>query len=134
MKKILTTITVATLTLSISNVFAAPQKLITHNKTNVNSNAFVAGIIPSRHATKAHSTGKVIWTEVKIACLSHTIAEKCAALVKMAVNTPQEVDLGWVTLDIKTGDLQPKTLANNGYCLTVNGPGETTLTECNTDK
>lgn len=130
MKKILTTLSAAALTLSFSNIYAAPPKLITHNDTNVDSNAFVAGVIPSRHPTKAHTTGKVSWTEVKIACLGHTVNNKCSALIKMGINSLKEVNLGVVNVDIVTGDIQPKKLSKNGYCLTVNGPGETTLTEC----
>lgn len=125
------TITAITLGLTTSIAFAAPKQLITHNLTNVESNAYVAGVIPSQHPTKAHSDNKVMWAAVKMACYGHTVNGKCWALVKMATNTATPVELGTVSIDIETGIITPNQISANGYTLTVNGPGETTLTQNN---
>jgi hypothetical protein len=45
----------------------------------------------------------------------------------MATNTDHPVELGWMTMNLVTGDLNPKTISGNGYRLDVNGPGEITL-------
>jgi hypothetical protein len=47
----------------------------------------------------------------------------------MATNTPNPVELGWVSMNLVTGDISPKFLSANGYTLEVNGPGETTISE-----
>lgn len=127
MKRLLITLTSAGLALAATEVLASPQKLVTHNLTNVESNAFVAGTISSRYPTRPHSDGKVSWTEVKMACFGHIMNGKCDALVKMETNTPHPINLGWVKLDLESGDITPKSLTANGYTLLVNGPGETTL-------
>jgi hypothetical protein len=106
---------------------AAPKHLVTHNMTNVESNAFVAGSIPSQHPTKAHSDGRVYWTAVKMACFGHTVDGKCQALIKMATNTPSPITVGTVTLDLNSGEITPSQISANGFTVIVNGPGETTL-------
>jgi len=118
-----------TLVVTSSAVIASPKQLITHNNTDVDSNAYVAGTIPSQHPTKAHSESKVFWTSVRMACYGHTVDGKCPALIKMGTNTPEPVDLGVVELDLNTGDITPTELHGNGYTMTVNGAGETTLTK-----
>jgi len=121
----------STLALSLFAVtaLAAPKHLITHNNTDVESNAFVAGSIPSQHPTKAHSEGRVFWTAVKLACFGHSVNGKCTALIKMATNTPNPITLGTVTMDLATGEITPIQLSASGYTMTVNGPGETTITQ-----
>lgn len=117
------------LILFAATVFAAPKHLITHNSTDVESNAFVAGTIPSQHPTKPHSDGKVFWTAVKLACFGHSIDGKCTALIKMATNTANPITIGTLTMDLYSGDITPLQLSENGYTITVNGPGETTLSK-----
>lgn len=107
---------------------AAPAFLLTHNLTDVESNAYIDGTIPSIYPTKAHSEGKVYWNMVKVACHGHTKGNICTALIKMATNTPNPVDVGYVNLDLLTGEINPKTVTGNGYSVTVNGPAETTIT------
>ncbi|MBN9231971.1 MAG: hypothetical protein BGO90_02520 [Legionella sp. 40-6] len=115
------------LTLAAATSFAtAPAYLVTHNNTNEESNAFIAGV-PSIYPTPAQSTKQVYWNLVKIACYGHTNGKECPAVIKMATNTPQPVVLGTVILNIDTGDINPKTLSGNGYTLIVNGPGEATI-------
>ncbi len=119
----------ATLSLFAATAIAVPPKqLITHNRTDVESNAFVAGTIPSQHPTRAHSDGVVFWAAVKMACFGHTNGDKCSALIKVATNTATPIDIGYVEMDIKTGDITPKQIIANGYTITVDGPGETTIT------
>jgi hypothetical protein len=107
--------------------FAAPKQMITHNTTDAESNAFVAGSIPSQHPTKAHSDGRVYWTAVKMACFGHTVDGKCQAVIKMASNTPSPITIGTLTVDLNTGVITPSQISANGYTVLVNGPGETTL-------
>ena len=109
-------------------VFAAPQYLITHNRTNVESDAYVDGIIPSGHPTKANSDGKVMWGLVKFVCFGHIVNNTCSALIKMETHTSHPVELGKVSMNLLTGDISPKSLVANGYAMTVNNPGEVTLT------
>lgn len=104
-----------------------PKQLITHNMTDVESNAYIDGTIPSTHPTKAHSDGKVFWTAVKMACFGHITNNKCTALIMMATDTANPVAVGSVSMDLETGDISPKEVRGNGYVVLVNGPGETTL-------
>ena len=131
MNRLIKTMLAVTLGLTTTTLIASPRQLITHNLTDVESNAFVAGTIPSQHPTKAFSDSKVVWTEVRMACFGHTVDGKCAALIKMATgpNDGGAVDLGTVTLDLNTGIITPSSISANGYTLTVNGPGETTITK-----
>lgn len=128
MNRFLKTMTAGALGLFTAAAFAVPPKqLITHNTTAVESNAFIDSTVPSQHPTKAFSDGKIFWTAVKMACFGHTVNNKCSALIKMATNTTNPVDIGIVTMDLDTGDIEPKQVSANGYTIRVNGPGETTI-------
>ena len=129
MKPFIKTVTAITLGLATTAALASPKQLVTHNLTNVESNAFVAGTIPSQHPTHPQSDNKVMWAGVRLACFGHTTNGKCSALIKMATNTANPVDLGVVSIDLESGDITPKQITAYGYTMTVNGPGETTLTE-----
>jgi hypothetical protein len=120
-------ITAIALSSSATLALASPILLITHNTTDVESNAYVAGTIASQHPSKPHSDNKVSWVSVRMACFGHTVNGKCPALIKLATNTPNPIDIGTVTMDLNSGDIMPKQLSANGYTLIVNGPGETTL-------
>ncbi len=115
----------------ISAAYAAPKQLITHNHTNVESNAFVDGVIASQHPTKANSDNKVFWASVKVACYGRTKNNECRALIKMATDTANPVDLGWATINIVTGEIYPQYISGNGYHLVVDGPGETSIYQDN---
>lgn len=117
---------IGTLTL-VTSAIAAPKQLITHNFTDVESNAFINGVIASQHPTKAHSENKVFWPSVKLACYGHVSNNLCSALIKMETDTDHPVNLGWVTMNLLTGEINPNEINNNGYKLIVNGPGETSL-------
>jgi len=122
------TLVAVSLSLWVAYAIAAPPKqLITHNNTDVESNAYIAGTIPSQNPTKPHSDNKVLWTAVRMACFGHLDNKKCLAVIKMATNTATPVDIGTVSVDVDTGEITPKFLSANGYTMTVNGPGETTL-------
>lgn len=130
MSKLIKTIITTTLSLATTLAMATPpRQLITHNLTDVESNAFVAGTIPSQHPTKAHSDSKVIWTSVRMACFGHTTGGKCWATIKMATDTNNPIELGQVSIDLETGLIYPTQVSGNGYTITAVGPGETTLTQ-----
>ena len=122
--------TCITLALGFASTMALavpPKQLITHNTTDVDSNAFIAGTIPSQHPTKAYSDGKVLWASVRMGCFGHVINGKCSALIKMNINSAHPIELGTVSMDLNTGAITPNELHRNGYAMIVNGPAETTL-------
>ncbi len=128
MKKMKSLLTTLALSFTASAALAVPPKmLITHNETDLESNAFVAGTIPSQHPTKANSVGRVMWASVRMACFGHITNGKCPALIKVGTDTANPIELGMVTVDLNTGDIQPKELHANGYSMIVNGPAESTL-------
>lgn len=129
MKLMLKSISAIALSLSAMSAFAGPDYLVTHNNTNEESNAYVAGFIPSPYATGAHSTRQVPWNMVKLACFGHTTEGRCSALIKMATNTSNPIELGYVSMELATGDITPRQLSAKGYTVTVNGPGEATITK-----
>ncbi|HAT9430881.1 TPA: hypothetical protein JBC48_15845, partial [Legionella pneumophila subsp. pneumophila] len=63
------------------------------------------------------------------ACYGHTTNGKCPALIKMGTDTANPIDIGYVTLDLDTGDITPKTLSAKGYTLKAIGPGEAEITK-----
>ena len=128
MKLILKSVSAIILSLSALTALAAPTHLITHNNTSEQSNAYIAGI-PSPYPTAANSTGKVFWNLVRMACYNHSADGTCTAEIRMATNTPTPIVVGNLTLNLTTGDINPKSLTANGYTLTVNGPGETTISK-----
>lgn len=129
MKFMLRSLSVMALTLSAATAFATPAHLVTHNNTDKESNAFIAGTIPSPYPTAAHSTRKVYWNMVRLACYGHVVDGRCPAVIKMETNTSNPIVIGTVSMNIESGDITPKKLSSNGYTLTVNGPGESTITK-----
>lgn len=116
------------LALSSTIASAAPSFLVTHNRTNVESNAELAGTM-SPYPTPANKDGRVLWGLVKMACSGHVVNNRCSAVIYMETNTNHAIKLGEVSMDIDSGDIMPKMIKANGYTLTVNAPGETTLTK-----
>ena len=124
--KLFKSLSAITLSLSAVTTFASPAYLITHNTTNLESNAYIAGA-PSIYPTPANSKREVYWNLVKLACYGHTAGKICPAVIKMATNTPNPIEVGMVTMDLESGDINPKVISKNGYTLIVNGPGEATV-------
>lgn len=118
-----------TLGLSTTVALATPTALTTHNLTDVESNAYIGGTIPSPVPTKPNYNNVVPWIVVQMACYGRTIDGDCPATIKMATNTAKPVEIGEVFLNMVTGEINPKFISANGYTLTVNGPGEVTLTK-----
>lgn len=112
--------------LCLSHAFAMPTQMVTHNKTNVQSNAYVGGI-PSIYPANPNSDTKTSWRLVRLACFGH--GDPCKAEVYMETNTNHAVSVGFMSMNLKTGDITPKKISNAGYCITVDGPGEVTLTK-----
>ena len=131
MKRILTTLlSVCCLILISYNVIASPPSvLITLNKTSVKSNAYIDGNIPSLYPTLAHSNRSVSWIAVNLACQGHIMDSICKAIVMMDVDSGNPVELGEVTLNMKTGEILPLSIINNGYHLAVVGQGRIELSE-----
>lgn len=106
---------------------AAPKFMITHNLTNVQTNAFVDSV-PAPFPTKPNSSSRTGWVIVKMGCSTHAAEGICPAQIKMATDTPSPVVVGTVFVDLESGNISPGMIAGGGYTLTVNGPGEITLT------
>lgn len=127
MKLMLKSLSAIALSLVAATALAVPAYLTTHNNTDEESNAYVAGTIPSPYSTPAHTTRQVYWNMVRMACYGHTTNGKCSALIKVATNTANPIDVGTVTMEMETGDITPKQISNNGYTVIINGPGEATI-------
>jgi len=128
MNLILKGLSVITLSLGATVALAAPAFLTTHNNTSEQSNAFIDGA-PSPYPTLAHSTRQVYWNFVRLACYGHSTNNKCSAVIKMATDTANPIELGTVTMDTETGDITPHQMSAKGYTFTVNGLGETTISK-----
>lgn len=129
MNFMLKSITAITLSLSAATTLATPVYLTTHNNTDLESNAYIAGTMASPYPTAPNSTRQVYWNMVRLACYGHTSNGRCPALIKMATNTSNPIEIGYVSMELETGDITPKQLSAKGYTLTVNGPGEATITK-----
>ena len=127
MNRMFNLLTITSLSLASTITMASPLFLTTHNTTDSESNAYISGTIPSRHASKPHSDNKVSWISVKMACFGHVVDGRCPALIKMDTNTGNPIEIGVVTVDLTTGDIMPKQMSAHGYTMVVNGPGESTL-------
>lgn len=128
MKFILQSLSALSLGLSTMAAFAAPKALITHNLTDKESNAYVAGA-PSPYPTPAMKTKEIAWNYVRMACFGHATNDVCEAEVKMETDTSNPVLIGRVQMNLKTGEISPKILSANGYTIKVNGLAETTITK-----
>lgn len=116
------------LCLSAASALAvSPTYLTTHNNTNEESNAYIAGSIPSPYPTGAHSSRQVYWNMVRLACYGHTTDGNCSALIKMATNTSHPIELGYVSMNLDSGKITPEQFTAKGYTFIVNGPGEATI-------
>ena len=73
MKRTLKSLAIITLGMNSLVAMASPTYLVTHNRTNLESNAFVAGTTPSPTPTRANSNGTVHWAIVRMACYGHII-------------------------------------------------------------
>jgi hypothetical protein len=109
-----------------SVAFAAPKFMTTHNLSNVQTNAFVDGV-PGPAPTNPDASSQVSWMFVKIGCKAHAAEGICPAVIMMATNTPAPIELGTVYVNLESGDITPSRLSGGGYTLTVNGPGEITV-------
>lgn len=129
MNVMLKSISAIALSLTAVSAFAEPGYLITHNNTDVESNAYVGGSTPSPYPTPAHNSRQIPWGLVRLACWGNTTNGRCPAKIMMATNTNNPVELGWVSMELESGDISPKKVSGNGYTLVVNGPGEATVTK-----
>ncbi len=126
--KLLKTILGAGLLGLSSLVSATPSELITHNDTDVWSNARISGVY-SPHPTKPHDTNKVNWWSVRLACFGHTQGSKCKAEIVADTMGENPVSLGEVSLDLDTGEITPTRIEKDGYVMEVVGLGESRLTK-----
>ena len=62
----------AALSVTATTALASPTVLITHNTTDLESNAFIDGTIPSNYPSRPHSDNRVSWVAVKMASFGHS--------------------------------------------------------------
>ena len=113
----------------------APTYMISENKTHAQSNSYIAGKFASPYPTDAGKTKKLFWQLVKVACFGNTKTDPktkhstCDAEIHMETKQAKHKILGWMKMDLDTGDITPKSLSKYGYTLTVKGPGHVVITE-----
>lgn len=129
MKLMFKSLSAIALSLCTVTAFAIPAYLTTHNNTGIESNAYIAGSIPSPYPTPAYSTRQIYWNMVRMACYGHTSNGKCTALIKMGTDTANPIEIGTLSMDMDSGDITPKQISKNGYTLVINGPGEATISK-----
>lgn len=128
MKQLVKSLAASALLLASGAVLAKPSYLTINNTTDVESNAFLAGK-KSDHPTAPKTTSKVSWFAVQMVCYGHIdSANRCHAIIYMDTQSKDPIELGEVTLEMTTGDIQPKVLRKNGYTMTVSTEKEATAT------
>ncbi len=118
---------VATANSVFGSAFTAdsPSNFTTRNFTSHISTAKVKGIW-SPYDTPAGSADSpsersVAWGKLRIIC--GLFSSTCEAEIYMKTNTSNPVFVGKGTMNMKTGDIEPKSLTNNGFILTSPEPG-----------
>lgn len=123
--KLLTRNTCIVLLSFISNLaFAEPNYYVTHNSTNVGTTISILEARPYSFYTAPHSSSKVEWWMLQTGCNYYLMNSKCKVIIKTETNFPNPVDVGILTMDMRTGELSPKYISTNGYTISVIGAGE----------
>ncbi|QRN04349.1 hypothetical protein GH742_10930 [Legionella sp. MW5194] len=130
MNALLKGVAAITLGLTTAIAFAAPSHLTTDNQTNYQSNAFINGTVQSPYPTPKKTKKSLLWSLVQLACAPYVDSQKqCGALIKMGTDTSNPVEVGWLKMNMSTGDITPKKLSANGFTITVINAGEVIITE-----
>lgn len=129
MKSLIKNLCFFSLLASASYSYAAPAYLYTHNDTDLTAGAFVNGTIPPQHPTKPHSSSKIYWSLIKLVCSYNPKQPTCHATIKLGNNNNYTIEIGEVAINLDTGDITPKEISNNGYRVSVMGPGEALITK-----
>lgn len=110
--------------------FASPRSFTTHNRTTVESNAFIDGTIPSPYPTPAGKDKSVMWELVRLACIGHTSGGQCTAVLKMATNTKNPIDVAKLSMNLDSGAITLMETYSTAYKVIIHSnPGEVTITE-----
>lgn len=112
------------------NSFAAqtdlhPKNFVTRNFTPYVSNAKVKNVW-SPFSTGAGSAAvptvrQIPWVGLRLLC--GITASECSALIYMKTDTNSPVYVGAGRMDLKTGDITPKEIINEGFHVTSPEPG-----------
>lgn len=114
----------SSIVLASFSTHAAPSYLITDNQTDAVSNAKVNGFW-SPHPSAAHTVNKVAWGKVEIICMW---SSTCKAGIYMNPKEKNEVYVGDLTLNTRTGDVSPSSISAKGYTVEVTGTATTKIT------
>jgi hypothetical protein len=106
-------------------VSALPGKFVTKNFTPFESNVKVINFwstFPTPAGSVNNPTERSVpWIGLKLLC--GFTAKQCSADLYMKTDTPNPVFIGRGTLDMTTGEIEPKEMNNNGFIVRVVGPG-----------
>lgn len=118
------------LVLGTTLALASPRSLITHNRTSFQSNAFTDGTIPSAYPTPKGQDGSVLWMLVRLACIGHTTNGQCSAVVKVATDTANPVDVAKLSMNLESGVITLLESYTTAYRVIIHSnPGEVTIAE-----
>lgn len=118
-----------------SSIFTAdsPSYFTTRNFAPYESNAKVKGIwspYPTPPGSPDSPSEKsVSWGKLRIIC--GLFSSTCDAEIYMKTDTSNPVYVGKGTMNLKTGEIEPKSLTNNGFTLTSSEPGVIEIREEN---
>ncbi|USQ15393.1 hypothetical protein J2N86_14175 (plasmid) [Legionella lytica] len=118
---------ILTIALSITTVtaLATPTHYITHNDTQWETNVVVKGV-ESPFPTLPYSTRKVAWRMVRLGC---GITPVCAAVIMVATDTAEPIEVGTLYMDMESGELTPKRISAHGYTAQVKDIAEVMITQ-----
>lgn len=129
MTRLAKTLVITALSLSSALSFAVPPSmLISHNKIDVESQAYLGPNLDiPQQPTAPGGVKKVSWVAVRVMCMNTPKPGICPAKIK--VNTTPHTTLGVVEMNLNTGEITPTVLSKNGYTMTVLNPGEIEFTK-----
>ncbi|MDR3502514.1 MAG: hypothetical protein P4L79_08015 [Legionella sp.] len=119
--KILSAIAVSVTTVT---ALATPTHYITHNNTKWETNVIVKGV-DSPFPTLPYSTRKVAWRMVRLGC---GITPVCAAVIKVATDTSDPIEIGTLYMDMDSGKITPQQISAQGYTAKVKDIAEVIIT------
>lgn len=106
-----------------------PKQLTIHNTTDAQLNTFFAGVVPSPFPCPARNDSHILWSSIRMACFGHTVNSQCPTLIKIGTDTAMPLPIGTIQLDLNSGNIIPAQVSANGYTLTVNSPGDITISK-----
>lgn len=124
MKSIFKILSAITISVTSVTALATPTHYITHNNTEWETNVVVKGV-ESPFPTLPYSTRKVAWRMVRFGC---GITPVCAAVIKVATETSDPIEIGTLYMDMESGEITPQQISAHGYTAKIKGIAEVIIT------